>query len=381
MATGNITKTAVDRLGGGWLWDAGHRAAVNGFGVRRQTDGAFYYIRYRLAGRQRMKSIGRHGSPWTADTARTKAKELLGIVARGDDPARQRREDETFGSAVARYLALRAPPALKPKSFAEVSRHLSVDAKPLHALSLGEIDRRAIAERLAKIEAGSGRVTRNRARSSLSAFFAWAIAEGLTEANPVTGTLEADEGGSRDRVLSQDELRTLWRNLPADRYGDIIRLLILTGQRREEIGGLRWDEIASEASGSSSLCFPPPRTKNGREHTLPLSPQAAAILARQSRRGEFVFGSARGFTVWSYSKAGLDARLDGVAPWRLHDLRRSVATLLGDKLGVLPHVVEAILNHVSGHKAGVAGVYNLAKYSDEVRDALTRWADYIDALA
>jgi integrase len=387
MATGNITKTAVeDRLTEGWLWDAGHRSAVNGFGVRRQTDGAFYYIRYRLGGRQRMRSIGRHGSPWTCDGARNEAKRLLGLVAAGKDPARATSQGAGFSEAMERYLALREG-AARAKTFAETNRHLRTNAKALHGLALAEIDRRLIAETLARVERGGRAVSRNRLRSSLSAFFAWAIAEGLTETNPVTGTAEADEGGSRERVLTEAELAAVWRNLPADRYGDIVRLLVLTGQRREEIGGLMWSEIAACVDGAtllpqSALRLPPARTKNGREHTLPLSPQAAAILARQTRTGEFVFGEARGFTVWSYAKAGLDLLLDGdVAPWRLHDLRRTVATMLGDKLGVLPHVVEAILNHVSGHKSGVAGVYNLSKYEAEMRSALCAWADYVEALA
>ena len=389
MALGNITKTAVDRLAGGWLWDSGHREVVKGFGVRRQRDGTFYYLRYRIGGRQRMKSIGRHGSPWTPDKARNEARRLLGLIAVGTDPARQRGA-ETFGAAAERYLALREP-AMKPRSFVENARHLRRDAKPLHSLALTEIDRWAIADRLARIETDSGPGARNRARSTFSAFFTWAIAEGLLEINPVTGTRKADDGGPRTRVLADAELAMVWRNLRDDRYGDIVRLLILTGQRREEIGGLMWSEVASVANGSTapaSILFPPERTKNGREHSLPLSRQAAAIIARQPRhRGEgFVFGGTRPYRAWSNSKLGLNARITSaaaespVAAFRLHDLRRTVATRLGDKLGVLPHVTETILNHVSGHKAGVAGVYNLSRYEAETRDALQRWADYIDTL-
>lgn len=128
----------------------------------------------------------------------------------------------------------------------------------------------------------------------------------------------------------------------------------------------------------------PVRTKNGLPHDVPLSPTAVSILRGAPRREDrdFVFGSRNGpFQGWSNAKAALDARMAAAAqvvrPWRLHDIRRTVATGLGD-LAVLPYVVEAILNHVSGHRAGVAGIYNRAAYSTEKRDALDRWANFID---
>jgi len=251
-------------------------------------------------------------------------------------------------------------------------------------LPLTKIDRRTIALRLAEIEQASGGVSRNRFRSSLSAFFAWAIREGLTEFNPVTGTGKASEGNGRDRVLTEAELTALLKALGQDDFSDIIRLLILTGQRREEIGGLRWSEIDW---GRGLIVLPPERTKNKRQHELPMSTQVDAILTRrrgpaiasrgQHRLGEFVFG--RRFTAWSKSKEILDRRLNGMGAWRLHDLRRTAATHMAE-LGVLPHVVEAILNHVSGHKSGVAGLYNRAKYQDAMRSALQAYGDYIDRL-
>ena len=253
-----------------------------------------------------------------------------------------------------------------------------VQAKPLHHLPLAKIDRRTIALRLAEIETGSGRIARNRLRSSLSTFFTWAIHEGLTEVNPVTGTAQADEGGSRDRVLSQTELTAVLKALGQDEFGDIVRLLILTGQRRTEIGSLRWTEVDFERG---LIVLPPDRTKNRRLHELPMSRQVRAILERQrGSRGSgdgFVFG--RAWSGWSHGKAALDQRLNGMAAWKLHDLRRSAATHMGE-LGVLPHIIEAILNHVSGHKSGVAGIYNRARYEGEMRAALQQWSDYIDRL-
>src|SRR5260370_27845695 len=175
---GKVTKTAVERLGvGQLLWDQ----SLNGFGARRQRRHVFYLLRYRLNGRQRFITIGRHGSPWTPDTARTEARRLLGLVAARNDPAKERiRPAETLGAEIERYLD-RKRASLKPRSIDGVQRHLLIQSKPLHRLRLAEIDRRTIALRLAEIETASGPVARNRVRSSLSAFFTFAIREGLLE--------------------------------------------------------------------------------------------------------------------------------------------------------------------------------------------------------
>jgi integrase len=121
------------------------------------------------------------------------------------------------------------------------------------------------------------------------------------------------------------------------------------------------------------------RTKNSRSHEVPLSAQALAIIKGLPRRNttDFLFGK-RGFTNWNDAKQQLDQRA-GIAPWRLHDLRRTAATQMSE-LGVLPHVVEQTLNHVSGHRAGVAGVYNRSKMSHAVREGLQRWADHIERI-
>jgi integrase len=368
MATGKITISTLAKLEG-WLWDD----RVIGLGARKQIKGVFYYLRYRHSGTQRMYSIGRHGSPWTPETARIEAQRLLGVLAAGTDPFAQPLAAEGFGVEVGRYLE-RKRAVLKPRAYTEVARYLIKQAAPLHRLPLGEIDRRKIAALLAEIETDSGAIARNRARSALSSFFNWAVAEGLTETNPVQGTSKADEGHSRDRVLTHDELRKLLRGLGEDRFSDVVRLLLLTGQRRNEIGKLQWSEIDL---AKAQITLPASRVKNGRDHTFPLSAQALAILARQPRRTDFVFGG-RGQWGWAEAKAKLDQRL-GIAPWRLHDLRRTAATAMAE-LGVQPHHIEAVLNHQSGHKASVAGIYNRAKYSDEMRGALQRWADYVDQI-
>jgi integrase len=381
MATGKITVARLAKLQG-WVWDS----SVVGFGARRQRDGVFYYLRFRRNGTQYMRSIGRHGSPWTPELARNEAKKLLGLAVSGD-PFAKPIPAEAFGAEAERYLGQRKS-ALKPRTYEELERHLRQHCAPLARMRLAEIDRRTIALRLAEVETDSGPTARNRVRASLSAFFNWAVREGLLDSNPVSGTARCDERGSRERVLTQAELGELWAALPQGDFGDIVRLLILTGQRREEIGSLRWSEVDLDRG---MIVLPKERTKNSRQHEVPLSRQARAILARQPRRKgrDFVFGIGKGgFSGWSNCKARLDRALlrkrrerdrRAKADFRLHDLRRTCATGMAE-LGTLPHIVEAVLNHVSGHKAGVAGVYNLARYSDEVRDALQGWADAVERI-
>jgi integrase len=387
MAVAKITVRTVDQLEpGSRVYDT----VVQGFGVRRQKDGAYYYLRYRKNGVQSMRSIGRHGSPWTPELARNEAKRLLGAVVGGDDPFTKPLASESFGQEVARYLE-RKRQAMKPRAFEEVERHLTNHATPLHSLRLAEIDRRTIAQRLGEIETANGPVARNRVRSSLSAFFSWAVTEGLLEVNPVQGTAKLSEGGSRERTLTPAELKELWSALdgePNAQFADILRLLLLTGQRRDEIGHLRWSEIEP-----GLIVLPPERTKNRRQHEVPLSRQAKAIIDRQPKRKgrDCIFGIGKlGFSGWSDCKERLDEALlterrkhnrkaKAMPNWRLHDCRRSCATGMAE-LGVQPHIIEAVLNHVSGHKAGVAGIYNRAKYEPEMRSALQKWADHVDKI-
>src|SRR6516162_199005 len=387
MAVAKITIRTVEQLHpGSRVYDT----VVQGFGVRRQKDGAYYYLRFRRNGVQSMKSIGRHGSPWTIEATRSEAKRLLGAVVGGDDPFTKPLTSESFGHELARYLE-RKRAMMKPRAFEEVERHLTNHAAPLHRLRLAAIDRRIIAQRLGEIETASGPVARNRVRSSLSAFFSWAVTEGLLDANPVQGTAKLDEGGSRERTLTQQELVELWSALddePNAQFADILRLLVLTGQRRDEIGHLRWSEIER-----GLIVLPPARTKNLRQHEVPLSRQAKAIIERQPKRKgrDFIFGIGElGFSGWSDCKARLDQALltarrktnrkaKAMPDWRLHDLRRTCVTGMGE-LGVLPHVIEQCVNHVSGAKAGVAGVYNRSKMIDAVREGLQKYADWLDRI-
>lgn len=354
--------------------------ALAGFGVRLRYGGKRTWIaQYRLGTKQRRLSLG-STETIDADEARKRARAALSKVHLGVDPQTEKigarlQAAVTLGGTVETYLSRRQK-RLKASFFADVRRYLRVHWSPLHEVAVQSVTRSMIAARLAEISQANGPYSANRARAALSAFYSWAIGEGLANANPVVGTNKATDEISRDRVLSPDEFRLAWQLSGSGDFGAIVRLLILTGQRREEVGGMLWSEIDLDAAlwriGAD-------RTKNGLPHDVPLSPAAISILRVFSRRDDrdYVFGSSNGpFQGWSNAKTALDGRMAAAAkaqPWRLHDIRRTVATQLGD-LGVLPHVIEAILNHISGHRAGVSGIYNRATYAAEKRAALDLWA-------
>src|SRR3954469_515774 len=178
---------------------------------------------------------------------------------------RLKREHEhlarTLGAAATQYLDRFAALRLRPKTLTETRRYLNVGWKPLHGLGLDDIGRRAVAVRLSEIARENGPIAANRARVALSAFFNWAMREGLSDSNPVIGTNRAADERSRDRVLSDEELAAIWGACRNDDFGRIVRLLILTGQRREEVGGMNWSEL-DLARGLWTI--PGDRTKNGR---------------------------------------------------------------------------------------------------------------------
>jgi integrase len=371
--------------------------AVPGFGVRARKGGSkVYVVQYAIGEKTRRMSLGKVELQGV-DKARDKARDILAAVRLGQDPAGDKQRDratatETFKAVADRFLAYQkahggpSGRGLRPRSYDDIERHLLVHGKSLHGLLLGKIQRQDVASVISAVRSKGAAVTANRVRATTSSFFSWAISEGLVEHNPVTGTLRTEEK-SRERVLSFDELRLIWGNLEDDQFGAIVKLLLLTGQRAAEISGLRWSEMQADG-----FVLPAERTKNAIEHTVPLSGPAQAIADAQPRRQgsdgklrDLLFGYADGpFSGWTGSRKLLNARITKVAGqplphWTPHDLRRSFATH-ASKLGIQPHVIEAILNHISGFRAGVAGIYNRNPYDAEKRTALATWADHLLAI-
>ena len=358
-------------------WDA----ALPGFGLRLRDGGSRTYVaQYKIGSKTRRLTLG-STKKLTVVQARKEAKKQLAKVAAGGDPQGEKAKarataTETFKAIAEGFVAFQTG-RLRPSSLAATRLYLTQYCRRLNDLKIEVITRREVASVLALIAKEHGPVAADRARSALSAMFAWAIGDGLADINPVIGTNKHAGMTSRDRVLSNEELARIWLALDDDRYGRIVKLLILTGQRRDEIADLRRSEITE-----SAIELPGERTKNKRQHVVPLSAPAKAIidepLAAANRAT--VFGSRfDGFSGFSKSKAKLDAKLPRMAPWQLHDIRRSVATGMAE-LGIEPHIIEAILNHVSGHRSGVAGVYNKATYLEAKTKALELWAQHIGVI-
>jgi integrase len=371
--------------------------AVPGFGVRARAGGSrVYIVQYAIGEKTRRMSLGRVELQGV-DKARGKAKDILAAVRMGEDPAGEKQRSrvvatETFEAVVTRFLAFQKvhggmnDQGLRPRSYTELARHLTDHSRALNGLLVTKIQQRDVAAVLSAVHARGHAATANRVRTSLSSFFAWALSEGLVDGNPVINTKRTKEV-ARDRVLDPTELRLIWKNLEDDHFGSIMKLLALTGQRASEIAGMRWSELKDD-----ELILPPERSKNHREHSIPLSKPARAIIAAQPRRpgadGELrdlLFGFGVGpFSGWGKSMEFLNKRIAkeaGRAPphWTPHDLRRSFATHASG-LGIQPHIIEVILNHVSGFRSGVSGIYNRHSYDAEKRTALDRWAAYLLAI-
>jgi integrase len=360
-----------------------------GFRLRRGAGGKLlrsWVVQYKRAGASRRMRLG-SAEVLSAEAARTAAKKILGRIALGEDPAADRRERRdkdklSLRSQIDEYLGVKAR-EVRPKTLRDITRYLTGPYfRPLHGIAIDKVSRKDIASRLVAISREHSNVVAAKARDTFSAFFTWAMQMGLTDANPIVGTHRPQGNKPRERVLSDSELVALWNACGDDDCGRVFRLLILLGQRRSEVGGMRWSEF-DNPERLTAWTLPAERSKNGRAHTLPLMPMAAAIISTVpkmvSRDQLFGARSEDGFASWNKGKIALDAR-SGVTGWKIHDLRRTVATRMAD-LGVQPHIIEQILNHQSGHRAGVAGTYNRSPYEREVRAALALWADHVRTLA
>jgi integrase len=341
-------------------------------------------VQYRVGTKQRRISLD--AAKFTAEQARKVAKDYLAQVQLGRDPSAERDKAREAASAITltvgdladKYLNAQKG-VFRPSTFEGTERYFNQHLAPLRSRPVDGIKRVEVANCLHSIKQERGATAAARARSTLSAMFAWSMREGLCEANPVIGTNDPDPQTSRDRVLSDAELAAIWNNCGDDDFGRAVKLLMLTGCRRDEIGSLRWSEIDLDAG---TLTIPAERSKNGKAHTLTLPPMAVDILRAIPRREnrDYVFGTrGGGFSRWSAHTAALRQRLGEMKPWWLHDLRRSCATGMAE-IGIQPHIIEAVLNHISGHKGGIAGIYNRAAYAEPMRVALQRWADHVAAL-
>jgi len=209
------------------------------------------------------------------------------------------------------------------------------------------------------------------------ACFSWALKRGTVQTNPFSSLPAIGERPKRERVLADEELAAIWRaaqEMPQP-FGAIVHLLILTGQRVSEVSGMRWNELSADFS---TWLIPSQRAKNGTAHLVPLPEPARELLRGFPRVSELVMPGREPtspFSGWSKARASLDV-LSNVYNWTLHDLRRTMATGL-QRLGIRLEVTEAVLNHVSGTRGGVAGVYQRHDWAAEKRAALENWAQHV----
>jgi integrase len=365
-----------------------------GFGIRKFDSGkASYFVKFNVGQQQRRKTLGKvvrgNLKAMRLEASTVLAKARLGTDVVAQARAAAAKSTATLGDVVPKYLSARAA-ELRASSHTEVARYLMKAWQPLHAHAIDSITRQHVVGVVDELARDSGKVAADRARIALSGFFSWAIDRGYLDNNPTVNVRARAQNKPRDRVLTEFELVEVWNACLDDDHGRIVRLLILTGQRRAEMGDLCWPEVKLE---KRQIELPERRTKNGRAHVVPLSDEALAILegiaATDGR--DLVFGmGAGGFSGWSKAKKELDERIAkarrqgdvkmAMPGWTLHDLRRSFVTHVSEHAFAPPHVVEAIVNHISGAKAGVAGVYNRASYLAEKRQALELWGAHITAM-
>jgi integrase len=381
----------------------------SGFGLRlrRASDGRTlrnWIFQYRQHGRSPRMGIASADSV-TAAQALERARKLHAEVELGGDPQgnkQERRnkdaqslrfvmshqEDEKAGDpggflenktdvkeATKRMLESYL---LGPLGFRAKGQGMKPYLHGLHSTPIDKITRADISARLLAVSKANGVPTAIALRSALSSLYSWAMQMGYVDSSPLVDAFIPEKPDSRDRVLSSMELAAIWNTLDDDGdYAKAIKLLILTGCRRQEIDNMRWSEFAPDMS---IWTLPKERSKTGKSHTLPVTPMMREIIESVPKRDgyDFLFGRKHGFTGWSIGKPMLDKKL-GLKSWVTHDIRRSVATGMND-IGVQPHIVEEILNHQSGHRRGVAGIYNKSPYEREVRAAMAMWSDHVRAL-
>jgi integrase len=358
--------------------------------VQPTTGAKSFAVRYSRGGRVLKTTLGPYPAVSLAD-ARRQALQIRAAVANGGDPQRDKKAaanvaaERTLAAVTDEFLKRHTGAKNGERWAAETRRILERNILPAIGDTLiGSVGKPEIRDVLNAIADRGAPIAANRTLAVIKKLFRWALGQGYVDRDPCAGISKPGGETKRARVLLDDELARVWGAADAMSYpfGPAVRMLILTGARREEIGGMRWGEVDL---GEKMWTLPAARAKNGVEHVIPLSDAAAAILENMPRIGKrdgFVFTTTGKTAVsgWSRAKVNIDAAVDKVANdakplphWTIHDLRRTVASGLAG-LGVALPVVEKILNHVSGSFGGVAGVYQRHAFADEKRDALDKWA-------
>ncbi|MBL7099979.1 MAG: integrase arm-type DNA-binding domain-containing protein [Alphaproteobacteria bacterium] len=393
------------------LWDG----VVPSLGLRVTDKGhKSFLVQRRVNGRMIKLTLGEYPAVGLAD-ARERAQAALKDMARGIDPRQGKPAQVTasglrkdsFEGAVETYIKREVEKNRRPRTQVEIIRPLRKLFVRWGTLPLSAIGPREILDLLDEIGDAGTPVAANRTYSVLRRFFRWCVERQLLPTNPAANVRKPSKEQSRSRVLDDNELREVW-NACADfgwPFGPYFRALILTGQHRSELAGMTWGEVNLD---ERQWMVPAARTKNGHEHLVPLSKPMMEIFAKAPQfadddapddlraRPIFTTNGETGVSGFSRAKARLEAdmlkaRIDlatasGTATskvkpmpaWTLHDLRRSCATGMA-RIGVAPHIIETVLNHMSGFRSGIAGVYQRHPYVEERRRALEAWAQHLQS--
>jgi integrase len=386
--------------------------AQRGLAVRVTASGSRTYLCQYTLNRQKWRVPLGSCSALSLSKAREAAAAVMGDVAKGRNPAAERKE--AAAAEWAKRMRGRLTLAVLIQDWARLHlahrrpRYAAEAVRALrHALAkylerpTEDLDRAAVVHALDSLSrrlkdkggrsktAPLGTAIAGRTAAYGRACFAWATKRGTVPSNPFAELPLPSAVNKRDRVLSDEEAAAIWRAACEAPYpfGTIVRLLMLTGQRREEVAGMTWAELSEDLA---TWTIPATRTKNGTSHLVPLSQPASKILqvlrsdgpgdiqgAHQRAKLALVFPGERGtpFSGWSKAKSALDTA-SGVSGWWLHDLRRTLATGL-QRLGVRLEATEAVLNHLSGSRAGVVGIYQRHDWAVEKRAALDAWSEHL----
>jgi len=364
------------------VWDS----VIVGLGLRVSRTKKTFQVMYRVHGRKRRMTLGRYPT-WKLADARERAREVVKAAEKGEDPAAERKEarqrvPSTVGDIVADFIERYAKP--RKKTWKADQRRFDVEILPYwRDRPIEDIAKRDVLRIVDGMVNRGSPVEANRLFEVLNKFFAWCVEVGYLDASPMAGLRKPTKEQSRDRVLSDDELRPVWEAADADGhpFGTFVKLSILLAQRRGELVNATWSEIDLDRG---IWTIPATHTKAGRSHVVPLPSTTVAILRDMPViDGSAMLFPARGRTDvpmsgWSRGVGRLRSR-SGVDDFTLHDLRRTAASGMAS-LGFGPHVLAAVLNHAPGSTQGVTAIYNRHRYHDEKRSALEAWDSYMMAL-
>ena len=357
--------------------------------IQQPSGAKGWAVRYRHQGVPRKLTLGSYPALGLKDARELGAKALR-AVAEGRDPGREKilaraAKADSVDRIVEEFLERHVRRSNRPRTAQGTERLLRQHVLPRwRGRMVHEITRRDVLKILDHVVDGGAPIAANRTFAAVRKFFNWCVARDILAASPCAGVKPPTSERARDRVLSDDELRLVWT--AADKlggtFGPLVKLLALTGQRRDEVARMRWDELDLD---TRLWTLPRARTKNNQPHEVPLSKAALTVLQNVPRIAGSPFvltanGGASPVSGYSKGKHRIDALLPAdLPPWRLHDLRRTCASGLA-RLRINLPVIEKVLNHTSGSFAGIVGVYQKHSFADEKRAALEAWGRHVISL-